>query len=231
MTAFSTEKIDERIRSNQTTSEGPLWILLLSGSFNPPHICHVQTLEVAREHFESLGNRVIGGYLSPSSDPYVIGKLSHEAMTLKHRIEMCRLAASKTDWIDVCTFGLASGAKSGEKVKHLLQKNHPNVQIEMIEVCGTDHAVKYKQWKRKSMICIGRKGTTEEAKQGILEDLRGVQYPHPFHLIEKELSDISSTAIRKWLAAEQYDELAQSGYLDLDVATYIQQVGKKIYCK
>ena len=37
-------------------------------SFNPPHLMHIKTFQIAKKRLEEKGNIVIGGFISPSSD-------------------------------------------------------------------------------------------------------------------------------------------------------------------
>src|SRR5690348_11724332 len=57
-------------------------ILLLSGSFNPVHWMHVESFNLVRRFLEQRNMTVLAGYIAPSSDNYVYGKLGSFAMSL-----------------------------------------------------------------------------------------------------------------------------------------------------
>ena len=44
--------------------------LLQCGSFNPPHLMHLRSQELAKIHLEKLQRTVIAGWMSPVSDGY-----------------------------------------------------------------------------------------------------------------------------------------------------------------
>jgi len=43
------------------------------------------------------------------------------------------------------------------------------VQFEVLEMCGADHAAKYRQWMRKPMVCLPRTGYTELVRAGMAQ--------------------------------------------------------------
>merc|ERR1711879_319589 len=94
-----------------------LAIVVLPGSFNPPHCEHVRSLELARQHLEQKGVTVVAGFLQPSSDSYVTQKVGHaSAIRLDDRITMCEIAGeanAKThngeQWIHAWSSGQTNG--------------------------------------------------------------------------------------------------------------------------
>eukprot|EP01105_Mastigella_eilhardi_P022495 TRINITY_DN5533_c0_g1_i3.p1 TRINITY_DN5533_c0_g1~~TRINITY_DN5533_c0_g1_i3.p1 ORF type:complete len:337 (-),score=75.52 TRINITY_DN5533_c0_g1_i3:114-1124(-) len=80
-----------------------LALLVATGSYCPPHLCHTEMLECARRVVEEeCAAVVIGGFMSPSHDNYVRGKLSAaEALPAAQRCELCETATSVSDWLDV----------------------------------------------------------------------------------------------------------------------------------
>src|SRR3954451_7757853 len=88
--------------SSQSPSKQPI-VLVTTGSFNPIHKQHYNNFEMAKKDLESrLTNvEVVAGYISPSQDLYVRGKLGKYAIPIDERIEMCKLAVEKSNWIDV----------------------------------------------------------------------------------------------------------------------------------
>src|SRR5690348_9726623 len=62
-----------------SSGKGPIVLLVLSGSFNPVHEMHIQTMELARSELIKIGYQVPAGWIAPSSEQYVGGKLGAEA--------------------------------------------------------------------------------------------------------------------------------------------------------
>ena len=68
-------------------------VLVMPGSFNPVHADHVACMHAARECIEQAGMVVVGGFLQPSSDKYLVNKCGQGgAMALHDRISACSLA-------------------------------------------------------------------------------------------------------------------------------------------
>ena len=80
-------------------------VLIETGAMNPVHRCHISNMVRTKQYLESKHNlNVIGGYLSPTHDDYVRGKLGNELINGQDRIEMCRKAieeAGQQDWLSV----------------------------------------------------------------------------------------------------------------------------------
>eukprot|EP01106_Pelomyxa_sp_JSP_P006597 TRINITY_DN2063_c0_g1_i2.p1 TRINITY_DN2063_c0_g1~~TRINITY_DN2063_c0_g1_i2.p1 ORF type:complete len:241 (+),score=46.30 TRINITY_DN2063_c0_g1_i2:277-999(+) len=68
-------------------------VLVATGSFSPIHRMHIVQFEMARTFLASChAVDVILGYISPSHDSYLRGKLGEEAIPYEDRVEMCKLA-------------------------------------------------------------------------------------------------------------------------------------------
>eukprot|EP00455_Lapot_gusevi_P030492 TRINITY_DN3281_c0_g1_i5.p1 TRINITY_DN3281_c0_g1~~TRINITY_DN3281_c0_g1_i5.p1 ORF type:complete len:237 (-),score=34.75 TRINITY_DN3281_c0_g1_i5:331-1041(-) len=206
--------------------EGPrieCFVLILSGSFNPVHRMHIYIFEACRRFIEQNGGIVLAGFVSPSSDRYVRGKLADAAIELIHRNQLCRIATADSDWLEVCEWGLASGAATTQLVGESIRDQLPpalasKVTINPIEICGADHALKYRLWRHKRMICVTRPGY-EGVKQAMEEEgaVRG------FLLVEADTHDISSTAIRKALQEGRASDVVTVGWMQPEVVAYLQQ--------
>jgi hypothetical protein len=70
---------------------------------------HIEIFNIAKNKLDNNENVVIGGFLVPSSDDYVYGKLGKEAISLKHRNKMIEIATSSSDFISYFPFGYVSG--------------------------------------------------------------------------------------------------------------------------
>jgi nicotinic acid mononucleotide adenylyltransferase len=76
-------------------------VLLTTGSFSPIHSGHVEMLTKSREHLESLGWNVMGGYFAPDHDEYITWKLKEEAIPIHYRMKYISDAIRDYDWLAV----------------------------------------------------------------------------------------------------------------------------------
>lgn len=76
-------------RARLERAQRPLAVLLSTGAFGPPHLGHLDMMEVARERVEREGFDVIAGYLSPGHDEYMRLKCGDEALPATDCIELC----------------------------------------------------------------------------------------------------------------------------------------------
>ena len=78
-------------------------VLIKTGSLNPVHRSHISNLIRTKQYLERVHHfNVIGGYLSPTHDEYVRGKLASECISGQHRSQMCQLAieeACEQNWL------------------------------------------------------------------------------------------------------------------------------------
>jgi len=70
-------------------------LLLACGSFNPPTNMHLRLFELAKDHLERKGIKVLGGIISPVNDAYEKKSL----LPAKHRIQMVELALKNYDFV------------------------------------------------------------------------------------------------------------------------------------
>jgi cytidylyltransferase-like protein len=123
-----------------------LAFVILSGSFNPVHTQHIRALDLTRKYVESLGWAVVGGFLAPSSDAYVQGKLGRKALPLRRRIALCELAIEGLDWVGVCSKGEVSSYMVCRGVRRELEHYCCDVlsgrRLTGIEIMGSDTVVR-----------------------------------------------------------------------------------------
>ncbi|QKF94740.1 cytidyltransferase-like protein [Fadolivirus algeromassiliense] len=73
----------------------PKAILFMGGSFNPPHIGHIDSMICAKEELESQGYDVIAGYFAVTTDDWVQKKGKEQALSFQHRMHMCQVAVDE----------------------------------------------------------------------------------------------------------------------------------------
>ncbi|KAJ5072563.1 nicotinamide/nicotinic acid mononucleotide adenylyltransferase 2 [Anaeramoeba ignava] len=132
-----------KLQFNKIIPQKDSYILVLFGSFNPPTIAHLRSLESISNFFKSKDKNVIGGYLSPVNTLYTQKNLESE----KHRATMCDLATSSSSWIMVdkweCTrksyvrtFTALEHFK--DEIDSLMKKKKIKTNIKIPYLCGQD---------------------------------------------------------------------------------------------
>ncbi|CAF0890068.1 unnamed protein product [Didymodactylos carnosus] len=88
-----------------TNNDNENVVLIKTGALNPIHRSHISNLVQTKQYLEQIHHfNVLGGYISPTHDDYVHGKLHDEQIPAKHRIEMCQKAieeAKEQHWLRV----------------------------------------------------------------------------------------------------------------------------------
>lgn len=119
-------------------------VLVMPGSFCPPHQGHIEAMNAAKAEVEKAGYKVIGGYLSPGHDEYISAKNGQGAIPAHHRIKLCNDITRNT-WIDTCPWeGLfAKVAVNFTDVVERLRlyiKRHTGTDVPVFFVTGGDKA-------------------------------------------------------------------------------------------
>ena len=135
----------------------PLAVLITTGSFNPIHSGHIQCMEDARKAVEDKGYKVVAGYISPSSDGYVKGKMRRLATSanvplemvyadVSYRIHLTRLACADSGWLSCSSWEASQpGFVDFDDVTYALDmflRNNSffrSVRDTVFYVCGSDH--------------------------------------------------------------------------------------------
>eukprot|EP00475_Leptophrys_vorax_P027374 TRINITY_DN3904_c0_g2_i1.p1 TRINITY_DN3904_c0_g2~~TRINITY_DN3904_c0_g2_i1.p1 ORF type:complete len:291 (+),score=77.58 TRINITY_DN3904_c0_g2_i1:23-874(+) len=177
-------------KAPKKTGQCPTFVLLVAGgSYNPPHIMHVQNFKRANQHSQIQASNefsVFGGVIVPTSDSYLTGKLGKEwTMKAHHRMAMCQLAIeqcneefeAKTEgslFIQVFPRPEANSSQVLRGIQNEARNLVPSwVAEKKLLVChmfGADFVVKHKLWNRilpEPLFCIPRKGYTEAVIEGI----------------------------------------------------------------
>jgi len=196
------EKLKARVNKNNKEYV----ILLSTGAYSPVHRMHLEILMAAKEYLEKECKLIVlAGFLSPSNDSYVKGKLGDQWIPSHHRLAMLKLAVADYDWIDICDWelkyrGWGSPTKLIQHIAKFAEENIAGIQIRPIYVCGADHANKYviyKQGQQKEVVAVGRLGYTQKLKEALAKLKQENMLSDIFHFVEKELSDFSSTSMRQ----------------------------------
>lgn len=221
---LSTRKLGTNLK--HLGKEKPAIVLVLGGSFNPVHRMHVQLFEHAKKYLKYVRGEdtVIGGFMAPSADTYVKGKLGPNAMKFRHRANACQLAVENSPWIDTCNWGLVSVNQICKNIAELLKREFPGREFQIMEICGADYAVKYKLNDNDfDVLCFARNGST-----GKLKKIGGNKLCK-LSLIEEELDDISSSEVRKKILCGSISDLQERKCLPNGVLEYMMEVGDTLF--
>lgn len=234
------DKLRTQLSSRSIGRADPLAFAVLSGSFNPVHNQHLSILERSRTDLEDQGWVVVGGFLAPSSDDYVTKKLGLHAMSLRDRVQLCKIATAASDWIAVCDWGELSSFRLTRRLRKELRSDLGEVAIVGIEIMGADTVTRLmtqlivewddvteserEPWYRNRIIlCIGRAGADSEAELAhITENItpRAAEFGVQILITAAEGSDrptsfeVSSTLIRELLEESDWASLEARGLLD-----------------
>jgi hypothetical protein len=236
----SLERVRNRLAVIEPSSSVELSFLLMSGSFNPIHTQHTRVLELAKLHVESLGQNVVGAFLSPSSDRYVAEKLGTEALSFSKRRALCELAIEKWDWASVCARGELSSNWARQTVrKDLLLSLGDRMQgqeLAGVEVMGSDVVVRIfgkilaedrsvlgQPSQKGRQICWFRRPGTAGVEEGrhietmIVPDLENLGIK--MTCLEPAawgppLKQISSSAVRELISQRDWKALGSNNWLE-----------------
>lgn len=248
---LSGSELRRRLSSAMSTQPDRLAVLVMPGSFNPVHTQHIRALEVARAALEREGWAVAGGYLAPSSDDYLTGKLNRQILSLSRRIELCGLATQESDWLGVCPWGEFSSYRACIRLREQLERECTGLlkgrSLTGIEVMGSDTAIriidrvveewragevdKRQAWYQSRIVCClmrpGREASIE------MEHIRRITAPQAADIgveiipvdTTREvvpLEAANSTVIRELAGRGDWDVLKALGWLHPQVLSSLQ---------
>ena len=219
-------------QANRECPERLKVVLLITGSMCPVHKMHLNALKMAGEYLEKHYNyNVLGGFISPSNDAYVFGKLGDKAIPFTDRVNMCRLAVDELNF----SFPVVVDAWEGnipEFMNYDLVRDHlslairdkfPGEKILVLYVSGLDHFERCRigEWWYK-VVTVMRPGALV---QGRPVPQQPVGSPERFIYVCTDTKgvDVSSTMIRDRISAgESIDDLTFHS-----VAKYIDEMNKR----
>ena len=192
---------------------------IYGGTFNPPHLGHIQAAKSAVEILGLDRLLVIPDRIAPHKE------LPENSASAQQRLQMLELALSGQEKITVSDLELRREGKSYtyETVEQL-RRMYPD--DDLILLMGTDMFLTFHQWRYPERILEhaqlgvfyrgtkGEKADIEKRKQEMEQQGRTV------HLLQNEVVDISSTQLRRMLAFE-----CAAPFLPQGVGDYIQSHG------
>ena len=187
---------------------------IYGGTFNPPHIGHLQA---AKQAVKALGLSKL--LLIPAYAPPHKAALPEHSPTARQRLEMLRIAASDCPEIEVSDLELErEGISYSCETVRELKRQYPNA--ELVLLMGTDMFLSFESWMHPEEIlknaslgvfyrgdkgeqpAIAKKKTEREAKGAAV------------YLVRNDVIPISSTQMRRLLAFRCAGEFLPEGVLD-----------------
>ena len=176
---------------------------IFGGSFNPPHIGHIQSAAYAADCLGLTRLLLVPTWQTP-------GKTAPDATPVQ-RLEMLRLAVQGIEKAEVSNLEISAGREcfTYDTVR-LIQGQYPGAEIYLL--LGADMFLKFRQWRFASELlrCVTlaalRRGEKKEAALLESETRELMALGGKVILLENPVISISSTQVRRLLAFRAGEE-------------------------
>lgn len=189
---------------------------IFGGTFNPPHIGHVQAAKAFVEKINLDLLLIMPAFIPPHKD-YL------STVSYQERFEMCKIAFADVSNASVSDIEISRGGKS---YTYLTLKELTKDDVELYLLCGTDMILSMDTWMNPQIIfslatiCYIRRENSPETTSII--EIKCREYIERFNArivpINSEVIEISSSEIR-------VNEIKASKFLDERVLAYIVEKG------
>lgn len=170
-------------------------VLLSTGGYAPIHDGHIAMMEAAKIHMEAKGFRVLGGYVSPGHDDYVV---SHKNIPISapERLAYANRRLKNHPWMMVDPWE-AIGCTCSVNFTTVIDHLESLLNRRICYVVGSDNERFSLAFKDRGLLCVVRR--TADVLPN--PKYRGRTYNHSEHVFTADNEPIpgSSTAIRKEL--------------------------------
>lgn len=220
-------------------------LLLTTGGMNPVHSGHVQLLHQAEQRLTAEGYSVLGAWLSPSHDMYLLPKaqsLRTLGLSGSMRLEIARRATLRDPLVDVGAWecaqegywpdfpevcaALQSEFGSAAELKGLPGVEGEEASFKVFYACGTDHAEKCGLYfglpglNGLGVVVVPRAGESARNEN----PGRSVFVANP---AEGDIASFSSTKVRKAIENNDSDYLQRA--LSPEAAHFLLRPTKEDY--
>ena len=186
---------------------------IYGGTFNPPHIGHIQAAKQAIQRLKL--DRLL---LVPSNvAPHKI--LPANSPTALQRMEMLRIATADCPSLEVSDVELCrEGVSYTWQTVQTLRQCHPHAQLVLI--MGTDMFLSFREWKNPEKIvqdaslAVFYRGDKGEEAAVAVEKAYWEENGVSVQLVENEVINISSTQMRRLLIFRCAADFLPAGVLD-----------------
>lgn len=192
---------------------------IYGGTFSPPHLGHVHAAKVFLQQIKPDKLLIIPTCMPPH-------KIRNEATSAEDRLEMCHLAFSFSDAIEISDIEIVRQGKS-YTVDTLRQLSR--VDRELYFLCGTDMFLTMDLWREPqaifslcTVVCVQRERDEDVAARLRKKSMEyGERYGAKTIVLHADAYEASSTEIRE--DTEQGEIRAEK--LSPEVAAYIRERG------
>ena len=198
-------------------------VVIYGGTFSPPHIGHINVArEIAKkENPDKL--LIIPTWISPH-------KANDNVVSAHQRLEMCKLAFSDIECVEISDIEIA---RQGKSYTYLTLTELQSDDVELFLVCGTDMILSFDRWyhfrdifNMATVIYVRRE---QDASVSLEIEKKIKEYRELYGARVKELTidviEISSSELREKIS----ESLDVTQYVPASVKKYIDEW--KIYGK
>ena len=172
---------------------------IFGGSFNPPHVGHIQAAKQAVESLQLDKLLFVPAHIAPNKQGIL------PAVTDAQRLDMLEIAASEVPNGEVCNMELCrEGVSYTYETILELKRQHP--QAELVLLMGSDVFLRFDQWVNAQTIAenatlgVFYRGGKHEIRQVECKKAELAEKKIRGRVIESKIVDISSSQMRRMLA-------------------------------
>lgn len=189
---------------------------IFGGTFNPPHIGHMQAAKAFAEAMKLDTLLIMPAYIPPH-------KGYNSTVTCEERLQMCRIAFDGVSKAQVSDLEIL---REGTSYTYITLQELTSPDAELFFLCGTDMILTMDSWKNPDIIfalaniCYIRRENDENVTEAIASKCREYESFYNAHIyaIDSDVIEISSSEIRNNASARQQ-------FLDAGVVEYIREKG------
>ena len=186
---------------------------IYGGTFNPPHIGHIQAAKQAVTALGLTKLLVIPDRIAPHK------QIPSGSPTPEQRLEMVRIAFRDCPEIEVSDMELKrSGVSYSYETVLALKEQYPHAQLVLL--MGTDMFLSFHTWRNPDIIlenaALGVFYRGERGEAAAIEEKKAQmeQQGNTVYLVKNDVVNISSTQMRRLLAFRCAGEFLPEGVLD-----------------
>ena len=192
---------------------------IYGGTYNPPHMGHVQAAQYACRALSLDRLLMIPTNISPHK------QLAEDSPTPRQRLEMTALAVQDLPFIEISDIELQrEGTSYTWQTVAALRERYPDAKLFLL--MGTDMFLCFHEWKepqrilQNAALAVFYRGDPDEIQQIAAQKARLEAHGAEICLVNNPVMDISSTELRRMLVLQ-----CASEFLHPAVERYIRQHG------